>query len=122
MSEEKMKILQMVQESKISTEEAMELLKAIEEEDQTIKVPRTDLKGKFLRIHVVEEDDTVNVKIPLTVVEAGMKLAGKFDFGAHTEALRGIDIEEVLNMVRQGAEGKILEVETENELVTIYVD
>ncbi len=79
MNEERKRILEMLSEGKINTEEAEELLSALTEDEQNVpegvkKVPR------YLRVMIEpgsgsENKDRVNVRIPIKLIRAGLKLA-----------------------------------------------
>ena len=83
MSEDKTRILNMLKEGTISVDEADQLLDALDRKD-SIHVDSSDLKTgkrhpKYLRIQVMESFDEVkkekvNIKIPLGIVRAGVKL------------------------------------------------
>lgn len=63
MSEEKMRILKMLEEKRISSAEAMELLEALGKDTKHMQG-----KGRVLRIRVYEEgsaDPKVNINVPL---------------------------------------------------------
>lgn len=125
MSEEKKQILDMLQQGKISTDEAMKLLDALEVGEEPIKqtVNKDQLKDHFLRIKVKDKNDIVNVNLPLTLVSAGLKIAEKFDSRIkEIEALKDIDFDEIIKLVKNGEQGKIIEVKTDSETVEIYVD
>lgn len=74
MNEEKLRILKMLEEGKVSAEEAARLMEAL---DKTESRPKErDLKRKWLHIRVQEHGrDTVNMKIPLALLKFGFKLA-----------------------------------------------
>jgi hypothetical protein len=81
MGEERIRILSLVAEGKISAEEAARLLDALESRGtQTTAAdppPRAGSSGppKFMYVKVVsQQGDNVNVKIPLSLVRAGLKL------------------------------------------------
>ncbi len=67
--EEIKKVIEMVKEGKISPEEGERLILAIKKVEKEGKG-----KGRFLRISAVDEEDKVNIKIPLFLV----RLASKF--------------------------------------------
>lgn len=83
MSEDKIRILNMVKEGTVSVDEAEQLIDALGSKD-SIHVDSPDLKTgnkhpKYLRIQVMENFDEVkkekvNIKIPLGIVRAGVKL------------------------------------------------
>ncbi len=124
LKEEKMEILKMVSEGKISHDEGLELLDALE--SPKINLEKKSLEGKWLRIKVNEKDGAtkVNVNLPLALIEVGLKIGSKFSDDLDNEVLKGIDFDEILEMIKNGASGKILEVEEseENTKIEIYVD
>jgi len=78
MSEERKKILNMLAEGKISVDDAERLLTAIKEGcNSSSEMPATrDKKAKFLRIIVEDKSEgaNVNVRVPVSLLRAGMKL------------------------------------------------
>jgi len=69
MSDEKSKLLQMVRDGKISVEEGLELLSALEGAENGVSgVPYPEKKpgDRFLRVHVDSTEAKVNVNIPLS--------------------------------------------------------
>lgn len=79
MSEERRRILDMLEQGKISAAEAERLLDALSEApnlDTTTAYPETDSKPKpkYLRVLVEDKDDNVDVRVPLQLVRAGIKL------------------------------------------------
>ncbi len=79
MSEERKKILEMLTEGKINVEEAERLLSTLSEDTGTA----SDNSGKtprYLRIMIEpgpesKNQDRVNVRVPLKLIRAGLKLA-----------------------------------------------
>jgi hypothetical protein len=87
MSEHRRQILQMLAEGKISADEAERLISATEETASTgpANGPSNEAKPrpKYLRVQVDSEDDgghdgptKVNVRVPMQLLRAGVKLAG----------------------------------------------
>lgn len=122
-SEERMKILEMVEEGKLNTSEAMELLDALEGDEIEIK-PKTDAKWLKIRVKTMDDNPKVNVNMPLSLVDVGLKLAKKFDPKLEQSGLDQIDLDEIIEAVKNGAEGKIVDVEDEENQtrVKIYVE
>ncbi len=122
-SEERMKILEMVEEGKLSTTEAMELLDALEGNEEEITPQK---KAKWLKVRVTTRDGKpkVNVNIPMAFVAVGYNLAKKFDKDLKNSGLDYIDFKEIVEAVKNGAEGKIVDVEDEEkqERVEVYVE
>jgi hypothetical protein len=83
MSEERARILKMVADGKISVKEAEELLDALtQQQDKGGSEMRTEQATqpkkalKYLRVKVdSHEGDNVNVKVPLGLLRAGIKLS-----------------------------------------------
>ena len=120
MKEEIKKVLDMLEEKKITSEEAAELLEALrdtkEEEEIT---PLSTKKKRFLKIRVTKgEKPQVNVTIPFGLVNWGLNLASKL--GKNTVNVEGkeipIDMEE-LNQAMNDPEfsGKIVDVVDEEK-------
>jgi len=120
MKEEIKKILEMLEEKKITSEEAAELLEALretKEEEET--TPLSTKKKRFLKIRVTKGDKPqVNVTIPFSLVNWGLNLASKL--GKNTVNIEGkeipIDMDE-LNKAMNDPEftGKIVDVVEEEK-------
>lgn len=95
MSEERRRVLKMLAEGKINAEEAEELLETIGDpgkvEGTKYTIKRDDdgevtKKPKFLRIMVEPKDggsgEKVNIRIPMMLLKAGVKLASVIPGGA----------------------------------------
>ena len=85
MTENKKKILEMLAEGKISADDAYRLLGAIDAEEPTPPPkpePEGKSKPKYLRVSVMpdpdkegmENVDRVNVRVPMSLIRAGIKL------------------------------------------------
>jgi len=122
-SEERMQILEMVEDGKITAAEAMELFSALERNDQEI-VPKTDAKWLKVRVYTLDDQPKVNVNIPLSLVDVGLKLAKKYDPKLKDSGLDNINIEEIMDAIKNGAEGKIVDVidEEEQTKIKVYVE
>jgi hypothetical protein len=122
-TEERLKVLQMLEDGKITPEEASSLLRALGKGEQS--GPDAGVSGvekRYLRIRVTDlasGTGKVNVTIPLGLVSAGLRIAERF-----APEAQGIDMEELEEAIISGAEGKIVEVmdAEDNERVEIYVE
>jgi hypothetical protein len=79
--------------------------------------------GKWLRIRVTDMrtgDSKANVKIPVSLANFGMKMAAKYA----PESIDGLDMNEIIAAVKNGGEGKLMDVEDQEkgELVEILVE
>jgi hypothetical protein len=127
--EERMKVLKMIEEGKITAEEGTKLLSAL---DDTRKAGRGPMPptppaapggpARWLRVRVtdtVTEKAKVNVTIPMGLVNVGLKMGARF--APETE---GLDWQQVADAINSGMVGKIIDVldEEDGEHVEIYVD
>lgn len=85
MNEEKSRILKMLEDKKITADEAMKLLDAL---DRTQSRPTDrELKKKWLHIRVEKDGkQTVNLKLPLSLLKFGFKFAPHHGRGGHMRA------------------------------------
>ncbi|SHJ17054.1 intein N-terminal splicing region [Dethiosulfatibacter aminovorans DSM 17477] len=125
MREEQLKILKMIEEGTITAEEGSKLLSSIEESSEKLDTKK-GTEAKWLRIKVLSnkkgEKSKVNVNVPIALVETGLKIGKNFDKDLE-ESMKDIDIQEILELIKSGAEGKIVEVETdEGDTVEVYVE
>jgi len=125
--EEKIRILKMIEEGKITSAEGEKLLAAIEEKNTKLEKQKIDGAPKWLKIKVFEENENgkktkVNINVPIAIVETGLKIGKGFD-DKLDDALDGVDFNDIMEMIKNGAEGKIVDIETdEGETVEIYVE
>jgi hypothetical protein len=118
MNEERMQILKMLEEGKITVADADRLLDALGEAPK--EEPRT---GKKLTIKVtdrVTQKQKVNMTIPIGLA----KIAAKFvPHKAKSKlAEEGVDVDQVLSQVLSENIGKVIDVETEDEVVQISIE
>ena len=120
-TEERMRILKMIQEGKITAEEGAKLLTALRESRKETRplMPPMRTKG-WLRVRVTDMATgkmKVNVNLPLGLVDAGMNIATQFapdiNFGEIAEAIRSGQVE-----------GKIVDVidEEDGEHVEVFIE
>ncbi len=126
---EKAKILKMVEDGIITSEEALKLLEAIEENNvKVVKNDKSKLKGKKLKIKVFDPSDNtkIDVKIPLSLINLGLNIGTKFK-PELKEKLGGIDIDEIIKTAiddfDENGSQTIIDIEEEDgTTVKIYID
>jgi len=124
-AEERLKILKMIEDGKISAEEGAKLLSALSEgrRGPGIPVPPRPPGGpRWLRIRVTDVTtgrSKASVQIPLDLVDAGMKIGAHF-----APEVEGVDMNNVMQAIRAGMTGKIIDVmdDEDGEHVEIYVE
>ena len=110
MTEERTRILKMLEEKKISAEDAAKLLDAMKGADAESR------KNKFLKVKVWEKGSDrakVNVTLPLGLVKWGLKMApesAKAKIADHD-----IDLKVVTEALEKGITGKLIEVDEDEK-------
>src|SRR5262245_47346121 len=124
-TEERLKILKMVEDGKISAEEGAKLLAALNEGRKSAPPPTAGPVGgeaRWFRVRISElatGKTTTTVNIPLGLVNAGIKMGARFVPSWDSEQM-----EAVTEALRSGASGKIIDVtdEDKGERVEIFVE
>ncbi len=128
MSEDIKKILKMVQDGKITADEASVLIDALKNKGNSLS---NSLKPKSLKIYVydkVNDKKKVDITIPLSMaknfLKFGLKFIPKDKMQIHADGADfNIDnMEEVINAVENGAQGTLVDVDEEDERVIIKVE
>jgi len=123
--EEKLQILKMVEEGKISSAEGLELMDALEKGEKEENLP-SGRNTKWLKIDVKADNNKTKAKvnIPLSLVEMGLKIGSKFAPELKEAGLDKLDINEIVQAVKDGAQGKIVEVDDPEHgtRVEVYVE
>ncbi len=123
MNPEKIKVLKMLEEKRITSEEAMQLLEAVDRLDKAgAAAPR---RGRFLRIRVYEGEGgkaKVNINVPL----GWSKLLTPFIEGKIKARLQEkgyeLDLGKIQEYIESGETGKIVDVQDGANKVEIYID
>ena len=127
-SNERLKILKMVQERKISAEEGIELLDLISEKNPKGNNPNTDsdnqprASAQWFRVVVTDTQSgktRVNVRLPVSLVNAGMKMGARF-----SPQIDGLDRKQLLEFLQSGTTGKVIDVLDDDggEHVEVYIE
>jgi hypothetical protein len=122
-SEERLKILKMLEDGKITPDEASTLLRALDGGRRTASAgPTPSSESRFLRVQVTDLDSgkaKVNVTIPIGLVNVGLRMAERF-----APEFEGFDMEELEELITSGAIGRMVEVvdEEDRERVEVYVE
>lgn len=114
---EKMQILNMVKEGKITPEEGVKLLEALEEPtDSASNILPSGTNAKWIKINVFDPEDStkVNVTIPIALVNVGVKLASKLSPEFKEAGFTEQDMNEIFEAIKSGATGKIIDVNSED--------
>ena len=120
-TEERMKILKMVEEGTITAEEAARLLTALARSDRR-RPPGSQDEARWLRVRVTDMESgkqSVNITLPMSLVNVGLRMGARF-----VPDLDGVQMEEIAQAVREGATGKIIDIDDldEGQHVEVYLD
>jgi hypothetical protein len=124
-AEERMRILRMIQEGKITAEEGARLISALQDSrkgsDRGSSVA-ADRRSSWLRVRVTDVltgRAKVNVNLPLGLIDAGLKIGAQY-----APQLEGFDVENLISQVKSGTSGKIIDVidEEDGEHVEIFIE
>jgi len=129
-SEERLKILQMIQEGKITPEEGIQRLEELDTVAQNMgsqannEIPSQPVgrTAKWLRVRITDTDSgkvRVNVRLPISVVNAGMKMGARF-----SPEVQGLDNDRLLEILHSGEVGKIVDVfdDEDGEHVEVFIE
>ncbi len=122
-SEERLKILRMIQDGKITAEAGVKLIEALE----TKVPPQAPQIGftrgsRWLRIRVTDIDTgkiKVNVRLPINLVTAGIKMGARF-----SPDVEGLDVEQLRQLINSGETGQIVDAydHRDHEHVEVFVE
>lgn len=126
-SEERLKILRMIQEGKISAEQGIQLLEALDgPKTSAAKSPEPQPAQRpaprWFRVRVTDLDTgkvRVNVRLPVNVLNAGFKMGARF-----APEVEGLDVNQLQDLIRAGEMGKIVDVydEEDGEHVEVFLE
>jgi len=124
-SDERLRVLQMLEDGKISAEDAATLLRALDGGRAATSTGAGSGgagSGRRLRVQVSDLDSgatKVNMTVPFAMVSAGLRIAERF-----APEFSGIDMEELEGMIASGDIGKIVEVvdAEDREKVEVFVE
>ena len=120
-ADERIKILKMIEERKITAEEGTKLLAALSKGERKRGTTPT-VEAKWMRVRVTDLDTgktSVNVNLPIGLVNVGLRMGARF-----VPDMEGYEIEEISEALSQGLTGKIVDIvdEDEGKRVEIYVE
>jgi len=121
-SKERLKILKMIDEGKITAEEGTQLLGALKKQKEH-RSGATEGGAQWLRIRVSDLNsgkETVRVNLPIGLVNIGMKMGARFVPEIEEEVV----MEDLAEALSQGMAGKIIDIvdEADGERVEIFIE
>ncbi len=123
-TEERMQILKMIEEGKITVGDGADLLRALDQDRGGTE--QQPLKGtssaRWFRVRVTDLNtgrNKINVNIPLGLVNVGMKMGARF-----VPKMEGVEYEQLLEAIRSGQQGKVIDMmnNEEGERIEVFVE
>lgn len=122
LTEERMQILKMLEQGQINADEAAKLLAALESGRREAQYQTSASAPRWFRVRVTDLRSgkaKVNVNIPMSLVNVGLKMGAKF-----APDMEGVNVDEIKQAIQSGVQGKIIDVEDEEdqEHVEIFIE
>lgn len=123
MNEEVMRVLKMLEEGKIDSQKAGELIEALNATKEIVPVAMNNVE-KMLKIKVNSSTgDNVNINIPVKFIKTLGSAIKRIPKVEGVEGIEDIDIQAILQAVAEGLDGKIVDVKSEKgDIVEIVVE
>jgi len=130
MKDEITRVLTMVQEGKLDSEEAGELIQALKEKDATpARIKGSNYLDKMLKIRVAsEEGDNVSVNLPLRLIKValktGLSIASTIPESAkYVKDIDVLDVDLILEAIENELSGQIVDVNSsKGEKVSVVIE
>lgn len=128
-TEERMRILMMIQEGKISAAEGARLIEALDDlSEPTPPSPQPSRgfeggkKPRYLRVLVTDTDTgkaRVNVRLPVSLINSGMRMGARF-----APEIEGLEMEDLNAWLNSGEVGQIVDIfdEEDGEHIEVFLE
>jgi hypothetical protein len=129
-TEERMRILMMIQEGKISAAEGARLIEALEESSekpgpQTTRPSHVSAGGRkpqYPRVMVTDTDtgkSRVNVRLPVSLIDSGPRMGARF-----APEIEGLNMEDLNAWLSSGEMGQIVDIfdEDDGEHIEVFLE
>lgn len=114
--EERLRILKMLEEGKVSAEEAAKLLEALEVPEEP-----SEGKAKWFRVRITsEEGQKVNVNLPLSLAKLAVRFIPREAKLKMEE--KGVDLDRILGELTEVKIGKLVEVADGENRVEVWIE
>lgn len=123
MKEEVKRILKMVEEGKVDSDKATELIEALNKSSNEQQLTVSGNLDKMLKVRVLSAtNDTVNVNVPVKFLKAIGNAVNNIKIPGVSEQ-DGIDIKMIMEAIDSGLEGKIVDVKSGNgDIVEVSIE
>lgn len=122
MGDDRLRILEMIQSKTITAAEGAELLKALDDVDGKVIVPKKQA-FKMLKVKVSTQDgDKVNVQFPIEFATIALRSSKGF---MNMDAIKDfdLDVDMIIKMIESGALGKIVDITTaDGDVIEVVIE
>ena len=136
MNDERLKILEMLENGTISAAEANELLSSIDKSKQTanpqestnVRVNMGKNSGKYLKIKVDDDGEKVNITIPIAFLKSTLgssgvnKIINKSLNNVDDDVKGSIDVEAIIACIDNDFTGEIVNIDADGTKVLICIE
>lgn len=128
-TEERMRILMMIQEGKISAAEGARLIEALDELSEPPQPPQPPSgvisggkKPRYLRVLITDTDtgkSRVNVRLPVSLINSGIRMGARF-----APEVEGLDMEDLNAWLNSGEVGQIVDIfdDEDGEHIEVFLE
>jgi hypothetical protein len=132
MSDERMQILRMIEQGKLSASEGAQLLRALSlpgkegnRPPRPPAPPSSSSRARWLHVSITDAvtgKQKVNISIPIGLVNIGLKMGARFAPDMNDSEYSDL-IQSVQQATQTGQQGKIIDMQSESgDYVEVYVD
>ncbi|HKM30429.1 MAG TPA: hypothetical protein VJZ51_06715 [Bacilli bacterium] len=138
MNEERLKVLEMLENGIINAVEAMELLASIDKPKESINVKKVAIAkegasvnrqtGKFLKIRIDDDGDKVNITLPIAFLKSTLgssgvtKIIDKSLKNVDNDIKDNIDMETIISCIDSDFLGEIINIDADGSKVLISIE
>ena len=120
-SEERLRILKLIESGQVSAEEGSQLIEALAANQERDR-PRGAVQPRVLRVRVTDVSSRrqkINVTIPVSLVGIGLKLGAKL-----VRRMESANADQIMRAIEGGSLGRIFEMQDldEGERIEIFVE
>ncbi|MEN6408231.1 MAG: hypothetical protein ABFD44_00800 [Anaerolineaceae bacterium] len=126
--EERMQILKMIQEGKITAEEGARLLEVLERVNRPAAPKTSEIPGpsrgpaRWMRVRVTDTKTgkaRVNVRMPVSLISSGVKMGARF-----SPEVEGLDVDQLLEFINAGGMGQVVDVmdDEDGEHIEVFIE
>ncbi len=123
MNEEILRVMKMLEDGKIDSEEAAKLIEALNKKEEQPKVVSHDDRMFKIKISDHTGDNNVNVNLPIKFLKALIKSTGSIPLNIKGVDIKDIDMQALMDAIDSGFEGKFVDIKSDDgDVVEITIE